>query len=285
MSVEIALVGNQNSGKTTLFNQMTGSSLNVGNFPGTTVEMKQGIVKHHHEAEIVDLPGIYSLSPYTEEERITREYLLQSKPDVVVNVIDSTCFERSLYLTLQVIEMNFPTVLAVNMMDELRASGRHLDIDSLQRVLGIPVVPISAFRDEGIDELVKIAIDTAQNRVLPQKMDFCSGATHKAIHSIAHIIEDAAVAADLPIRFAASKIVEGDDEIKSRMALSEYDSKLVEILVEEMELRLETDRDAAIADMRYEFIEKHCCPCLKGENTDTGHVRSVKIDRVLTHRV
>ncbi len=285
MSIEIALVGNQNSGKTTLFNQMTGSSLNVGNFPGTTVEKKEGIVKHHHEVKVVDLPGVYSLSPYTEEERITRDCLLHAEADVVVNVIDATCFERSLYLTLQVIEMNFPTVLAVNMMDELRASGRHLDMEGLQQALGIPVVPISAFRGEGIEELVTAAMTSAKNHTLPRKMDFCSGPAHKAIHSIAHIIEDAAVGAKLPIRFSACKLVEGDDEIKEMLALSEGDSQMVEMLVAEMEQRLGTDRDAAIADMRYAFIEQYCCPFLKGKSVDKGQSRSIKIDKLLTHRI
>lgn len=283
-----ALIGNQNSGKTTLFNQLTGSNQHVGNFPGVTVEKKEGTIRKHKDASVVDLPGIYSLSPYTAEEVVTRDFALNEKPDGIINIVDATNIERNLYLTLQLTELQIPMVLALNMMDEVTANGNYIDIDKLSEGLGVPVVPISASKNDGIDELIARAVATVKNGVRPQKTDFCQagGELHKAIHSIAHIIEDHATAAGIPTRFAATKLVEGDTPMMKKLALHKDEVDLITILVQNMEKLLGTYRDAALADMRYDFIEKLCAVCVEKRHTQTKQqFRSIQIDKVLTHKV
>ena len=216
-----ALAGNQNCGKTTLFNQLTGSNQHVGNFPGVTVEQKEGTVRKEKDVYVVDLPGIYSLSPYTSEEIVTRDYLLSGKADGVINIVDATNIERNLYLSMQLIELGLPMVIALNMMDEVRANGTSIDIQKLSQELGVPILPISASKDEGVDELVKVAVETVRQRRLPARLDFCSGAVHRAIHSIAHMVEDHAAAIGVPPRFAATKLVEGDEPMLARLKLSD----------------------------------------------------------------
>ena len=283
-----ALIGNQNSGKTTLFNQLTGSNQHVGNFPGVTVEKKEGTIRKHKDASVVDLPGIYSLSPYTAEEVVTRDFALNEKPDGIINIVDATNIERNLYLTLQLTELQIPMVLALNMMDEVTANGNYIDIDKLSEGLGVPVVPISASKNDGIDELIARAVATVKNGVRPQKTDFCQagGELHKAIHSIAHIIEDHATAAGIPTRFAATKLVEGDTPMMKKLALHKDEVDLITILVQNMEKSLGTYRDAALSDMRYDFIEKLCAVCVEKRHTQTKQqFRSIQIDKVLTHKV
>lgn len=283
-----ALIGNQNSGKTTLFNQLTGSNQHVGNFPGVTVEKKEGTLRKHKDVSVVDLPGIYSLSPYTAEEVVTRDFALNDKPDGIINIVDATNIERNLYLTLQLTELQIPMILALNMMDEVTANGDYIDIDKLSSSLGVPVVPISASKNDGIDELVDRAIATVKDGILPQKTDFCQagGELHKTIHSIAHIIEDHANAAGIPTRFAATKLVEGDTPMMQRLALHKDEVDLITILVQNMEKALGTYRDAALADMRYDFIERLCARCVEKKHTQTKQqLRSIQIDKVLTHKV
>ena len=283
-----ALIGNQNSGKTTLFNQLTGSNQHVGNFPGVTVEKKEGALRKHKDVSVVDLPGIYSLSPYTAEEVVTRDFALNDKPDGIINIVDATNIERNLYLTLQLTELQIPMILALNMMDEVTANGDYIDIDKLSSSLGVPVVPISASKNDGIDELVDRAIATVKDGVLPQKTDFCQagGELHKTIHSIAHIIEDHANAAGIPTRFAATKLVEGDTPMMQRLALHKDEVDLITILVQNMEKALGTYRDAALVDMRYDFIERLCARCVEKKHTQTKQqLRSIQIDKVLTHKV
>ncbi len=284
-SFEIALIGNQNAGKTTLFNALTGSNQHVGNFPGVTVEKKEGRLISHRDITVVDLPGIYSLSPYTAEEIVTRDFLLKEKPKGIINIIDATNLERNLYLTLQLIELNLPTVLALNMMDEVRASGHCIDVEGLSRALGIPIVPIAASKKEGIEDLIAVMETTVKNKTLPRKMDFCRGAVHKAIHSVAHIVEENAVAAGIPVRFAATKLVEGDKPATAILAMEEEDLAIIESIVAEMEHALHTDREAALADMRYEFIEGLCKVYVKQGGITKGHQRSIRMDRFLTHRI
>jgi ferrous iron transport protein B len=284
MNLKFALIGNPNSGKTTLFNQMTGSNQHVGNFPGVTVEKKDGLVRGHKGVTLVDLPGIYSLSPYTAEEVVTRDFLIYDKPDAVINIIDATNIERNLYLTLQVMELNVPMILALNMMDEIRGNGISIDIQKLEEQLGIPVVPISASKNEGVDELTHRAIKCAEARVLPKSLDFCCGHVHNAIHSIAHLVADEAKTAGLPLRFAATKIVEGDQPVIERMKLMEPELDIIQHIVDDMEFHLNTDREAAMADMRYAFIENICRACVKKEGHSKEHLRSVKIDNFLTHK-
>ena len=288
MHTTFALIGNQNSGKTTLFNQLTGSNQHVGNFPGVTVEKKEGTLRKHKDVSVVDLPGIYSLSPYTAEEVVTRDFALNDKPDGIINIVDATNIERNLYLTLQLTELQIPMILALNMMDEVTANGNYIDIDKLSSSLGVPVVPISASKNDGIDELVDRAIATVKNCILPQKTDFCQagGELHKTIHSIAHIIEDHANAAGIPTRFAATKLVEGDTPMMQRLALHKDEVDLITILVQNMEKALGTYRDAALADMRYDFIERLCARCVEKKHTQTKQqLRSIQIDKVLTHKV
>ncbi len=280
-----ALIGNQNCGKTTLFNQLTGSNQHVGNVPGVTVERKSGILKKHKTVTVVDLPGIYSLSPYTSEEVVTRDFLIKSKPDGIINIVDATNIERNLYLTLQVMELNIPMVIALNMMDEVRSNGHTIQIEKLSEVLGVPVIPISASKNEGIDELVDQAIQTSENKVCPANLDFCSGAVHKAIHSIAHIVEDSAQKLGMPKRFAATKVIEGDIPVIRQLNLPQSEIHSINHIIEEMEQTLDTDREAALADMRYSFIEMVCNLTVTKNGESKQHLRSVKIDKVLTHRI
>lgn len=279
-----ALAGNQNCGKTTLFNQLTGSNQHVGNFPGVTVERKDGAIRGHSNVTAVDLPGIYSLSPYTNEEIVTRDFLLQEHPDGIINIVDATNIERNLYLSLQLIELNLPMVIALNMMDEVRANGGTIKIDKLQEELGVPVVPISASKNEGIDELVETAVRTAKAKQRPVRQDFCSGAVHRAIHSVAHLVEDHAERAGVPPRFAATKLVEGDDPMMNALGLSDNEKDMVAHSVTEMEREMGTDREAALADMRYSFITALCQDSVVKTGESKGHRRSVAIDNVLTHK-
>ncbi len=279
-----ALAGNQNCGKTTLFNALTGSNQHVGNFPGVTVERKDGSIKGHREAVVVDLPGIYSLSPYTSEEIVTRDFLIKDHPDAIINIVDATNIERNLYLSLQLMELSLPMVIALNMMDEVRASGNSIDVKKLSDLLGIPVVPISASRGEGIDELTEIALRTARQGTPPKKMDFCTGEVHKAIHSIAHVIEEQAQEYGYPLRFAATKLVEGDEPTMQELHVTENQRDILGHIIDDMEAALETDREAALADMRYNFIENLCAKCVVKRHETHEQVRSEKIDRILTHK-
>ncbi|MCL2051830.1 MAG: ferrous iron transport protein B [Lachnospiraceae bacterium] len=279
-----ALVGNQNSGKTTLFNQLTGSNQRVGNFPGVTVEQKVGSITGRADLSIVDLPGIYSLSPYSSEEIVTRDFLLKQKPDGIINIVDATNIERNLYLTLQLIELQIPMVLALNMMDEVQANNGSIDIIGLREILGIPIVPISATKKHGLTELVEQAVETAQNRKKPEHNDFCTGAVHRAIHAITHLIEDHAGRQGIPARFAASKLVEGDDPMLECLQLSAHEAESIEHAVKEMESELTTDREAALADMRYQFIEDACGKCVVKVKESREYRRSVKLDSILTHK-
>lgn len=279
-----ALAGNQNCGKTTLFNQLTGSNQHVGNFPGVTVESKEGVIRGYKDDTVVDLPGIYSLSPYTNEEIVTRDFLLNQNPDGVINIVDATNIERNLYLSMQLIELNIPMVIALNMMDEVRANGGTIKIADLQNELGVPVVPISASKNEGIDELIEIAVKTARHRQRPRRQDFCSGAVHRAIHSIAHLVEDHADRIHVPPRFAATKLVEGDLPMLEKLQLSENEKDMVEHSVTEMEQELGTDREAALADMRYTFIDRLCADSVVKSGESKEHARSVRIDNFLTHK-
>nr|WP_319487610.1 ferrous iron transport protein B [uncultured Caproiciproducens sp.] len=279
-----ALAGNQNCGKTTLFNQLTGSNQHVGNFPGVTVERKDGIIRGHHDVTVVDLPGIYSLSPYTSEEIVTRDFLLNNHPDGIINIVDATNIERNLYLSMQLIELNLPMVIALNMMDEVRANGGTIIIEKLQEELGVPVVPISASKNEGIDELIETAVSTAGAKQFPKRQDFCSGAVHRAIHSVAHLVEDHAERIGVPPRFAATKLVEGDEPMLKSLGLSENEKDMVGHSVTEMERELGTDREAALADMRYTFIDGLCRDSVVKTGESKEHRRSVAIDGVLTHK-
>ncbi|HBQ46395.1 MAG TPA: ferrous iron transport protein B, partial [Ruminococcaceae bacterium] len=277
-----ALAGNQNSGKTTLFNQLTGSNQHVGNFPGVTVERKDGVIRGHAGAVVVDLPGIYSLSPYSSEEIVTRDFLLRGHPDAIIDIVDATNIERNLYLSMQLIELNIPMVIALNMMDEVRANGGTVKIREFQNAIGVPVVPISASRNDGVEELIEVAVDTARHRRLPRRQDFCAGAVHRTIHSIAHMIEDHAQRIHVPARFAATKLVEGDEPMAKALALSDNEKEMIRRDVTEMEHELHTDREAALADMRYTFIEKLCADTVVKMGESREHRRSVRIDRVLT---
>ncbi len=284
MSITFALIGNPNSGKTTLFNQMTGSNQHVGNFPGVTVEKKEGQMKGHKGVSVVDLPGIYSLSPYTAEEVVTRDFLIDQKPDAIINIIDATNIERNLYLTLQLMELNIPMILALNMMDEIRGNGTSIEVQELEVELGIPIIPISASKNEGVHELAHRAIKHAENQIKPEKLDFCSGYVHNAIHSIAHLISAEADSAGLPLRFAATKIVEGDQPVIDHLKIQEPELDIIQHIVDDMEFHLGTDREAAMADMRYTFIEKICSNSIKKTGDSKEHIRSVKIDNILTHK-
>ncbi len=279
-----ALAGNQNCGKTTLFNQLTGSNQHVGNFPGVTVESKEGAIRGYKDDTVVDLPGIYSLSPYTNEEIVTRDFLLKNRPDGIINIVDATNIERNLYLSMQLIELNIPMVIALNMMDEVRANGGTIKIDKLKEELGVPVVPISASKNEGIDELIDTAVRIARDRRYPRRQDFCSGAVHRAIHAVAHLVEDHAERIQTPARFAATKLVEGDEPMLNALNLSDNEKDMVEHSVTEMERELGTDREAALADMRYNFIDHLCADSVVKCGESKEHARSVKIDNLLTHK-
>ncbi|MEG1744346.1 MAG: ferrous iron transport protein B [Ruthenibacterium sp.] len=318
-----------------MFNQLTGSNQHVGNFPGVTVDKKEGVIRdhyageHHHgprswghgtrnaakrggsegggyganggqgrrdghgavdaaphrahmTASVVDLPGIYSLSPYTSEEIVTRDFLIKDKPDGIINIVDATSIERNLYLTMQLIELNIPMVIALNMMDEMRANGNTVDINKLEAELGVPVVPISASKNEGIDELIEHALRVAEQKQQPRRQDFCSGAVHRCIHAIAHLIEDHAESIGVPCRFAATKLVEGDAPMEASLNLSDNEREMVQHAITEMEKELATDREAALADMRYAFIEKLCAQTVVKHGESREHLRSVAIDKVLT---
>ncbi|MCI6859034.1 MAG: ferrous iron transport protein B [Eubacterium sp.] len=281
-----ALIGNQNCGKTTLFNQMTGSNQHVGNFPGVTVEQKMGkFVTSSADGMVVDLPGIYSLRPYTNEEIVTRDFLLKEKPDGIINIIDATNIERNLYLTLQLIELHIPMVLALNMMDEVRNNGGSVNVKEMSHSLGIPVIPISAIRNEGVDDLVRKALEVAENKEYPKIYDFCEpGPVHRCIHGIYHQVEDHAARAGMNGRFASVKLIEGDQDIISRLKLSENELEMMEHSITEMETDRGLDRNAAIADMRYTFIEKVCEKSVVKCQESKEYLRSVRIDSILTNK-
>ncbi len=279
-----ALVGNQNCGKTTLFNQITGSNQHVGNFPGVTVDQTSGQLIGHPGVTVVDLPGIYSLSPYTSDEMVTRQFLLQEKPHGIINIIDATNIERNLYLTLQLAELDVPMVLALNMMDEFYGNGGSLQVEGLAKGLGFPVVPISAAKNEGVDELVATAIETVSKNIKPRRIDFCAGPTHRCLHAIAHMIEDHAKRIGIPMRFAATKLVEGDEPILEALQLSENEKETLAHCIKEMEADLNTDHEAALADMRYGYIEKLCAQTVTKPPESKEAMRSDSIDRLLTHR-
>lgn len=280
-----ALVGNQNCGKTTLFNQLTGSNQHVGNFPGVTVDSKEGVMRGAKGCSVVDLPGIYSLRPYTAEEIVTRDFILNQKPDGIINIVDATNIERNLYLTLQLLEMQIPMVLALNMMDEVRGNGGTIDVQKMSDELGIPVVPIAAAKNEGIEDLVESAVRVARTRTLPKRVDFCDdGPVHRCIHAVSHLIEDHAQAAGMARRFAATKLIEGDEDIISRLLLNQNELEMVEHSIVEMEDEGKLDRNAAIASMRYDYIERLCSKTVVKCRESREHLRSVRIDRVLTNK-
>ncbi|MCI9371529.1 MAG: ferrous iron transport protein B [Lachnospiraceae bacterium] len=287
-AVTLALAGNQNCGKTTLFNQLTGSNQHVGNFPGVTVDRKDGAIKNHPEVRVTDLPGIYSLSPYTSEEIVTREFLIKEKPSGIINILDATNIERNLYLTMQLIELDIPIVLALNMMDEVRQNGGTININALEAHLGVPVIPISASKNEGIGELIDHVIHVARYRECPGRLDFCDadgeddGAVHRCIHAIIHLIEDHAKRAHIPVRFAATKLVEKDQLILDALKLNENEVEMLEHVITQMEEESGKDREAALADMRFRFIEALCAETVVKPSMSREHIRSQKIDTVLT---
>ena len=282
-----ALVGNQNSGKTTLFNRLTGAKQHVGNFPGVTVDRKDGAIRGFPNTKITDLPGIYSMSPYSSEEIVSRNFVLNEKPHAIINIVDATNIERNLYLTMQLLEMNTPMVVALNMMDELTSNGGSIDVNEMEKLLGVPVVPISAAKNEGIDELVEHAVHIAKYQEKPLRQDFCDktdngGAVHRCLHSICHLIEDHAEKAQIPLRFAASKVIEGDGLISSRLALDKNEEETMEHIVIQMENERGLDRSAAIADMRFSFITKLCAETVSKPQTSRERERSRKLDTILT---
>ena len=279
-----ALAGNQNCGKTTLFNSLTGANQHVGNFPGVTVDQKVGTLRGTSH-QVVDLPGIYSIRPYTQEEVVTQQFLLEQKPDAIINIVDATNIERNLYLTLQLLTLQVPMVIALNMMDELRGNGGSIDVRKMSEALGAPVVPISAAKNEGIAELVETLLKTAQNKEKPKILDFCpDGPVHRCIHAVSHIIEDHAQKLDISRRFCASKLIEGEADFFDKLELSQNERELIEHSVIEMEHDSGLDRNAALADMRYNFIEKVCKSCVVKAHESREYLRSVAIDKVLTNR-
>ena len=288
-TLTLALVGNQNCGKTTLFNQLTGAKQHVGNFPGVTVERKDGLIKGHPDATVTDLPGIYSLSPYTSEEMVTRQFILSQHPSGIINIVDATNLERNLYLTMQLMELNIPMVLALNMMDELKGNGGAVRINEMERMLGIPVIPISAMRNEGVDEVVRHALHVARYEEKPMRHDFCSaedhgGAVHRCLHAIMHLVEDHASRAAIPLRFAASKLIEGDQPIIEALQLNPNELETVEHILQQMEEERGLDRKAAIADMRYSFIDQVSRRTLVKPCESKEYLRSKRIDSILTGR-
>lgn len=281
----LALVGNQNCGKTTLFNQLTGSNQHVGNFPGVTIEHKLGQVIGWKNYELVDLPGIYSIRPYSGEEKVTRDFIIDRRPDAIINIVDATNIERNLYLTLQLIEMGKPMVLALNMMDELLGNHGSVDIQKLSDRLGIPVVPIAAAKNDGVEELMRVVAETAENAHKPRRIDFCSaGPVHRCIHTVSHVVEDHAEKIGVPPRFAATRVIEEDTDIISALKLSENELELVGHAVLEMENEGGLDRNAALAEMRYRFIEAVCSECVTKARESREMLRSIKIDKVLTNK-
>lgn len=288
IEVTFALAGNQNSGKTTLFNKLTGSNQHVGNFPGVTVDKKEGMIRGEN-ASVVDLPGIYSLSPFSKEEIVTRDFLLKAKPDGIINIVDATNIERNLYLTMQLIELGRPIVIALNMMDEVRENGGSIDVNRLEELLGVPVIPISAAKGEGIDELISHAIHVARFKEAPEYVDFCKSegsdaetAMHRTMHAIMHLIEDHAKNASIPIRFAAAKLVEGDDLIKAQLALDQNEEEMLEHILLQLERESGSDREAAIADSRFAFIEEVCDAVVIKSGKSKARERSIRADRILT---
>ena len=286
-TLTFALAGNQNCGKTTLFNQLTGSNQHVGNFPGVTVDRKSGAIKGHPETEVTDLPGIYSMSPYSSEEIVTRQFIIGEKPTGIINIVDATNIERNLYLTMQLMELDTPMVLALNMMDEVRGNGGTVRINKMEAMLGIPVIPISAAKNEGVDELVDHAVHVAKYQERPGRMDFCSeddhgGAVHRCIHGIIHLIEDHAKAAGIPVRFAATKLVEGDQRIEQALKLDQNEKEMIEHIIVQMEQERGLDRAAAIADMRFSFIQELVAQTVVKPHESKEQMRSNKIDKFLT---
>ncbi len=284
-----ALAGNQNCGKTTLFNQLTGSNQHVGNFPGVTVDRKEGVIKGYPNTLLVDLPGIYSMSPYSNEEILSRNYVLFEKPKAIINIVDATNIERNLYLTMQLLEMGTPMVVALNMMDELHGNGGTVDVNAMEEMLGVPVVPISAAKNEGVDELVHHAVHIAKYQERPARQDFCGaddhgGAVHRAIHAVIHLIEDHAATAGIPVRFAASKLLEGDGTVAAQLDLDQNETEMMEHIALQMEAERGIDRSAAMADMRFEFIKKVCDACVIKPRESKEHIRSNRLDNVLTGR-
>ena len=288
-TLTFALAGNQNCGKTTLFNQLTGSNQHVGNFPGVTVDRKSGAIRNNPNTEVTDLPGIYSMSPYTSEEIVTRQFIIGEKPTGIINIVDATNIERNLYLTMQLMELDTPMVLALNMMDEMRGNGGTVRINKMEAMLGIPVVPISAAKNEGVDELVDHALHVAKYQERPGRMDFCSeedhgGAVHRCIHGIIHLIEDHAEAAGIPVRFAATKLVEGDQRIEASLKLDQNEKEMIEHIIVQMEQERGLDRAAAIADMRFHFIHQLVEQTVVKPRQSKEQLRSAQIDRFLTGR-
>ncbi len=282
-----ALVGNQNCGKTTLFNQLTGSKQHVGNFPGVTVDRKDGEIRGYADTLITDLPGIYSMSPYSSEELVSRDFVLGAGPKGMINIVDATNIERNLYLTMQLLEMDIPMVVALNMMDEMTGNGGMVDINAMEAMLGVPVVPISAARNQGVDELARHALHVAKYQEKPLRQDFCDqndngGSVHRCLHAVIHLIEDHAVQVGLPVRFAAAKIIEGDQLILDRLALDKNEEEMLEHIVLQMEKERGLDRSAAIADMRFSYIKKVCDRCVTRPRESREHIRSQKMDRILT---
>lgn len=287
VTLTFALAGNQNCGKTTLFNRITGSNQHVGNFPGVTVDRKDGVIKGHPNTLITDLPGIYSMSPYSSEEIVTREFILREKPKCIINIVDASNIERNLYLTMQLMELNIPMVVALNMMDEVRENGGSIHINELEQALGVPVVPISAAKNEGIDELINHALHIARYQECPRRLDFCSddgagSAVHRCIHGIMHLIEDHAQKAEIPIRFAASKLAEGDSIILERLELAQNEKEMLEHIIKQMEEERGLDRAAAVADMRFSFIQRICSETVVKPHESREHARSRRIDKILT---
>ncbi len=282
-----ALVGNQNCGKTTLFNRLTGSNQHVGNFPGVTVDRKDGAIRGHEHTKITDLPGIYSMSPYSREEIVSRNFVLENKPHAIINIVDATNIERNLYLTMQLLEMDIPMVVALNMMDEVTSNGGSIDVNEMESLLGVPVVPISASKNEGVEELVEHALHVAHYQEKPQRQDFCSendngGAVHRCLHGISHLIEDHAKIAGLPVRFASAKVTESDELIISQLNLDQNELEMVEHIVSQMEKERGLDRSASIADMRFSYIQKVCRTSVHKPHESKEHIRSQKIDKILT---
>ena len=286
-TLSFALVGNQNSGKTTLFNQLTGSKQHVGNFPGVTVDRKDGVIRGYENTVITDLPGIYSMSPYSSEEIVSRDFVLKEKPKGIINIVDATNIERNLYLTMQLLEIGMPIVVALNMMDEMTGNGGSVDINAMEGMLGVPVVPISAAKNQGVDELIEHAVHVATYQETPLRQDFCDkndngGAVHRCLHAVIHLIEDHAQRADLPLRFAASKVIEGDRLILKQLDMDDNEIEALHHIVQQMEKERGLDRSAAIADIRFSFIDRVCANCVHKPQESAEHIRSQKIDRVLT---
>lgn len=280
-----ALVGNQNCGKTTLFNALTGSNQHIGNFPGVTVDQKIGIIKNASDCSVVDLPGIYSIRPYSQEEIVTRDFVLNEKPNGIINIIDATNIERNLYLTLQLLELRIPMIIVLNMMDEVRNNGGTVNISQLSKELGVPIIPISAVKNEGISDVIDSIVSISKSKTSPGKIDFCpSGPVHRCIHSVSHIIEDHAMNLDISSRFCATKLIEGDISFEKRLGLNRNEIELIEHTILEMERETGLDKNAALADMRYNFIEKICQKTVVKPQESKEHKRSVKIDEILTNK-